>query len=276
MRLLRYYEFGSFTDWVQKSAHFIVNSIKTAYTAHNQPIVCLAGGNTPIPVYRELASYLSETIDTLPSPSATIAAENQYIAQKPVLLIPGDERITSASPQQRSKRNETMLRQVFQNQLDSGKAVLISWYTGHIDCADHGTYSNTTDTESLNTIRDSSIFCNYMHNYIYRLKQYRSPLFDCVVLGVGVDGHIAGIFDANASAIHEQQLASALFIAPTEPQQRVSLLPHILRDSAATLILVHKRGKEAAITTILEGTHFLINQSISQNTAVYCYSGVSP
>lgn len=273
MSVLRYHEFNSFTDWVQESAQFIYNNIKTAYLANNQPIVCLAGGNTPVPVYYELCSYLYKALGNHPEASALPVFEKSLAPQKPLIIIPGDERITPDIPHSLSNRNETMLRKAFQALLTSDQAKLVSWYTGHIGCNGLMSGSDDTNLEFVNTNRDSSQLCKSMNDYINKLKQFRSPLFDCVVLGVGSDGHLAGIFDATAPALHEQTAATAPFTAPTEPRQRVSLLPHILRDSASTLILMHKHGKEAVIKTILEEEHILINESICQHAELYCYTG---
>lgn len=273
MSVLRYHEFNSFTDWVKESAQYIYNSIKAAYSAHNQPIVCLAGGNTPVPVYYELCSYLCKALGNHPEASASSASETLLASQKPLIIIPGDERITPDIPHSLSNRNETMLRKAFLALLTSDQAQLVSWYTGHIGCNGLISGSDDTNLEFINTNRDSSQLCKSMNDYINKLKQLRSPIFDCVVLGVGSDGHIAGIFNTHALALHEQTLAAAPFTAPAEPRQRVSLLPHILRDSVSTLILMHKHGKEAVIKTILEGEHILINESICQNAELYCYTG---
>ena len=271
--MLRYHEFSSFTNWVQESAEYIYNSIKAAYSAHNQPIICLAGGTTPIPVYNELCSYLCKNPKKQFAAHASSIQEPLLTQQKTLIIIPGDERITSESPQQVSNRNETMLRKAFHALLAIKNAELISWYNGYAGYTNPITSSNDTDTKSSNTNQTGSLLCTFMNEYMNKLKQSRSPLFDCVVLGVGADGHVAGIFDAHASAVLEQASASAAFTAPAEPRQRVSLLPHILRDSSATLILMHKHGKEAVIKTILAGTHNLINESICKNAEFYCYTG---
>ncbi|HON88551.1 MAG TPA: 6-phosphogluconolactonase [Spirochaetia bacterium] len=282
MSALYYHEFSSFPHWVQESALFIYNSIKTAYEFQNQPIVCLAGGNTPIPVYRALTNLLSalpadfavpSVSGTSSVPSGFDTTDEPITTRKPLLIIPGDERITGTSHLQCSNRNESMLREVFHTLLSSRQAELISWYKEYYTSSYYERNSINTETVALSTTQNTSQICIHMNDYITRLKQVRGPLFDCVVLGVGADGHIAGIFDANARTIEEEKSVSALFTAPAEPRQRVSLLPHILRDSSATLVLVQARGKEVVIKSILEGTHYLINKSICQNAVLYCYTG---
>lgn len=89
-----------------------------------------------------------------------------------------------------------------------------------------------------------------------KVKAKVEPFFDLCILGLGADGHCAGLFSSDHTAsekacsfwakakIKELALKTQ---APEQPVERISLSPSLLASSAKTIFLLHKKGKEEAI-----------------------------
>jgi 6-phosphogluconolactonase len=78
------------------------------------------------------------------------------------------------------------------------------------------------------------------------------PAFDVAVLGMGADGHTAGLFtvDQVKGAAEELTLATE---APAEPRLRMTVGPAVLRRSGAILVALSGPGKAGMLEAILEG-----------------------
>jgi 6-phosphogluconolactonase len=75
--------------------------------------------------------------------------------------------------------------------------------------------------------------------------------FDAVVLGMGEDGHTASLFPGapgTAAALDLRRPERVALVTPASaPHQRVSLTLRTLLDARVVMILIHGRGKRAAI-----------------------------
>jgi 6-phosphogluconolactonase len=78
------------------------------------------------------------------------------------------------------------------------------------------------------------------------------PAFDVAVLGMGADGHTAGLFTVGQveGAVGELALATE---APAEPRLRMTLAPTVLRRSKAILVALSGPGKAGMLDALLGG-----------------------
>jgi 6-phosphogluconolactonase len=80
--------------------------------------------------------------------------------------------------------------------------------------------------------------------------------FDCVLLGMGEDGHTASLFPNNP-ALHAHDCAAvAVDHAPKPPAQRVSLTLERINQSHKRIIMVAGAGKQAVWKQIIAGESF--------------------
>jgi len=143
----------------------------------------------------------------------------------PAYLVVGDERLGAIGP---SERNATMIRRAFAPALESGRARLVAWGT-------------TGDTGSMRLAMEARLA---------DLRRPDRPLFDLCYLGLGADGHAAGLFTGADAA---EAGSVVLTTAPARPRARVSLSAAVIRNTAATRFVVRRRGKEAALERLLAG-----------------------
>jgi 6-phosphogluconolactonase/glucosamine-6-phosphate isomerase/deaminase len=205
------------------------------------PRLCLAGGRTPEPVYRALSQLMVEG----------------RAGQAPAILVPGDERVpgdelwsgvewtTGNEPSPTGNErgptgylldlNETMLHQAFAPALASGRALLYSWFDFR--------YSPGAD------LAQSMI--KTMETRLALLARPGEALFDLCYLGMGADGHTAGLFPGMPGL--DEPGICIRGLAPTPPRQRVSLSFPSLLSSRRTRFIISSPGKEAALDRLRAG-----------------------
>lgn len=76
--------------------------------------------------------------------------------------------------------------------------------------------------------------------------------FDCVLLGMGEDGHTASLFPNNA-ALHSNALAVPVYASPKPPAERVSLSFKALNNHRQCLIMATGAGKSPALLRLRAG-----------------------
>lgn len=212
-----------------------------------QPRLCLAGGQTPEPAYRAFSRLLIDG----------------KIGLAPVILVPGDERVSLGRP---VDLNETMLGRSFAPAIESGAATLYSWFDEVTKkmVADFGTVSGPdmstdhlpgtnrlpdTDFDSGSVLARSMI--KTMEALLALLASPDQPLFDLCYLGMGADGHTAGLFPGMPGLDDPGFCVRGL--APQPPRQRVSLGLPALTSSGRTRFLLGAAGKEAALEKLRKG-----------------------
>jgi 6-phosphogluconolactonase len=188
--------------------------------------LCLAGGTTPAPAYRRLASALLRES----------AARDPKPGEPRVLLVVGDERDGAIEGRY---RNDEIIKTAWSEALTAGRATLIGWERSPAEPA-------------------------AMERRLAELGASRAkgaPLFELCYLGLGADCHTAGLFPGDPShaaapgpAFLEDSLALAQRgRAPDYPYERLSLSFAALRSTRRTRFLVRSAGKEGALAALASG-----------------------
>ncbi len=189
--------------------------------------LCLAGGTTPLPAYKRLAAALLRDFSARAHPKPSLPR---------FLLVVGDER---DGPVERRYRNDETLKASWSEALEAGLAALISW--------------DRSPAEPL-----------AMERRLAELASSRPagrPLFELCYLGLGADGHTAGLFpgDPSIAGATDAMSPAALALrgrAPDYPYERLSLSFAALRSSGRTRYLVRSAGKAAALAALESGDPF--------------------
>jgi 6-phosphogluconolactonase len=78
----------------------------------------------------------------------------------------------------------------------------------------------------------------------------RSPRFDIVLLGIGIDGHTASLFPDSDALKEKQKIAIGVYIPQLE-SWRVTLSLPVINRAAAVLFLISGSGKASIVERIL-------------------------
>lgn len=226
--MMRVKRLSSKSAWARAVADDFVHLAELMPT--DRPVrVCLAGGSTPEPAYRALATAISD--GTIPFPEGQLP---RYT------LIVGDERADAATD---SERNETMIRKAFEGPLEDGLATLVGWHS------------------------DPSEALYAMDRELAAFPADGSPLFDICYLGLGADGHTAGVFPGSKPPMGGRTLSCR---APERPFKRLSCSLDTLASAGHTRFLLRSRGKEMALARLLEHDRELIaTQAAARDTVVF-------
>jgi len=81
-------------------------------------------------------------------------------------------------------------------------------------------------------------------------------MFDCVLLGMGEDGHTASLFPDNPALQARGCAAVAVDHSPKPPAQRVSLTLERINDSRERIVMVAGAGKQAVWQRMIAGESF--------------------
>jgi 6-phosphogluconolactonase len=76
------------------------------------------------------------------------------------------------------------------------------------------------------------------------------PRFDCIVLGVGVDGHTASLFSGDPAMNETEKSVSEVFRGKQGPARVTMTLP-VLNNSRCCIILASGRAKNSVLATAL-------------------------
>lgn len=184
--------FRTEAEWIEACLHAFREAARAAREAGILRL-CLAGGRTPEPVYRALASV----------PLRNLRVE----------LWLGDERqVDGGSPD----RNGGLILRSFRDCLWDPVPDFLLWPED-----------------------PAAEACGAMEA---RLAGLDEPFFDLSLLGVGQDGHTAGIFPGGPEAEEATRLAVPSR-APAEPRTRMTLSPRALASTRKLLYLLRGPAK---------------------------------
>lgn len=192
----------------------------------------LAGGNTPEPAYRALAA------------APSLAALSGKIR---IHLWVGDEReVPAESP----SRNGKMIASVFGEGAASVSAVA-SW--------------NHPPVVHLWPEGDREKACAA---YAEEIEKTISgmPVFDLSILGMGADGHTAGLFSMADTMAESLTVTTE---APSHPVSRMTMSAALLKRSRHTMVLVRGREKKAMLDEILKDDRFPLNMAAGSPATIY-------
>jgi len=199
---------------VQRGAELFVSIMRKAVKKRGQFNVALAGGNTPVNLYRRLSDSVYATMPEW--------RETQFFF--------GDERTV---PPTHSESNYRMARE---NLFD------------RLSIPENEIFRMKGESDDL-----AGAAREYEQTIKRRIKE-RSilgfPVFDLVLLGMGPDGHTASIFpDYPAGDIPIDTLVSAVFVG-SQQSHRLTMTPALINSARLCLFMVAGESKAAA----LEGT----------------------
>jgi len=78
------------------------------------------------------------------------------------------------------------------------------------------------------------------------------PRLDCVLLGMGPDGHVASLFPGHALLAEERLTVAAVTDAPKPPPRRLSLTLPVLTQASRVIVVAYGASKAEAIQKALE------------------------
>lgn len=213
--------FASEEAWLAAIEADFLDTLRAA--AHGSVALCLAGGTTPAPAYRRLAAILLRYLPIRENLSCGPLA----------LLVVGDERDGSV---EKRYRNDETIKAAWSEALAAGRAALIPWERSPAEPA-------------------------AMERRLAELAASRPvgrSLFDLCYLGLGADGHTAGLFPGDLPKIEAPDTVTPAALtsrgrAPDYPFERLSLSSATLRCSGKTRYLVRSQGKETALAALEAG-----------------------
>lgn len=212
--------------------------------------VSLAGGKTPEPVYRSLASDPS-----LAALSARISFH----------LWVGDEReVPADSP----LRNGRMIASVFGDGAGAACAAGAALAAAAATPAAAPCAWTRQPVLHLWPEGEAGKACAAYAREIAGMLG-ASPAFDLAILGMGADGHTAGLFSAEDAASRDPAGLTLKTTAPSEPRSRMTMSASLLSRSRDTMILVSGREKKPMIEAVLAGGIFPLALAAGPGAAFY-------
>lgn len=197
------------------AAEMLVTVAKEAVSARGTFTLALSGGKTPKLLFEKLGQ---PQFESLPWPS--------------VYLFWGDERFV---PDWHADSNYRMTREAILNRLPVKPAAICPVNTAFPSAEVAAKSYATTICEAFPA---SAIENGW-------------PIFDCILLGIGTDGHTASLFPGDL-AINEKISWTAVGRAP-DNSQRITLTLPVLNAARQVIFLVSGTEKAAVVAAIARG-----------------------
>jgi 6-phosphogluconolactonase len=90
-----------------------------------------------------------------------------------------------------------------------------------------------------------------LHRF-FQLKRGQLPRFDCVLLGMGTDGHTASLFPGTEALHEESRLVVANWVEQFQ-MHRITLTLPVLNNADFVMFLVSGKEKAAMLKEVIEG-----------------------
>ncbi|MDX9826193.1 MAG: 6-phosphogluconolactonase [Spirochaetia bacterium] len=98
----------------------------------------------------------------------------------------------------------------------------------------------------------------------------KAPVFDLALLGMGTDGHTAGLFSREDTSGCRTDPLCLPTLAPSEPRLRMTMSAQLLRASRCSLLLLKGEDKAAVVDTLLSSSAWLpVREALSDITKVF-------
>jgi 6-phosphogluconolactonase len=91
-------------------------------------------------------------------------------------------------------------------------------------------------------------------NSFFNLKTGQMPRLDCVLLGIGADGHTASLFPATTALKEKKRLVVANWVEKFQ-HHRITMTVPVLNHAAQVIFLVSGQEKAEVLKEILEGNY---------------------
>ncbi len=210
-------------EWLDFALNDVTNAILSALNNGCQPVISLAGGQTPKPLYKAIAKKL-----------------DKMVLARSVLFIVGDER---AKPASLAELNITMIKESLEPAIKKGIVELHGW---NIQAGPEASME-----EMANKIRTLA-----KARAKFKIEQF----FDACILGLGQDCHTAGLFSCDVYsetqscaywAQADSDKIAVKSMAPGRPKERLSLSAGLLASCNKSIFFLQKKEKEEAIEHLL-------------------------
>lgn len=202
------------------AAELLSISMRSAMHKKNTYALALAGGNTPRLLYEKLGR-----------------APYDQLPWQEVSLCWGDERFVPADDKQSNFR---MAKETLLSALPTGPKSIVRVNTD-LPSASHAAIDYGNKLREL-----------FAHDSL----KNGWPVFDCILLGIGADGHTASLFPGDQAVLERKRWAT-VGIAPNG-SRRISLTLPVLNAACLVIFLVSGADKAETVAKIAAGTddHF--------------------
>ena len=103
---------------------------------------------------------------------------------------------------------------------------------------------------------EASIYSNDISNYT--MKRDGLPIFDLIMLGLGVDGHTASIFPENIELLNSDKICE-VSVQPVTLQKRITLTGRVINNAKTVIFLVAGKQKAGVIEKIFNESASAVN-----------------
>lgn len=97
-------------------------------------------------------------------------------------------------------------------------------------------------------VAESDRYANEIKDFVKSKNGF--PSFDLIILGMGLDGHIASIFPDQQALLHSEKICE-VSVHPVTSQKRITLTGKVLNNAALLAFLVTGKSKAWLVSEIL-------------------------